>query len=254
MIYRHLTLAALLSLACFSSTCQPDASAPANNSSDTSPANSSARTTSPEARSTPGALIINPIFDVTPDQLRAAFDDYESRGESGQHVSVGEEKSLNVTANGSHGPGTLKLRVLFLSPAEQARAKGYTFGLVAKQRTPDDRKAVENSSLSIISQRLNQVYFHVFLEPAGTDDESIPVISFELLNGDGQRISPKTQPTSYSAGKDLIGSVALAEEGQELSFPLYNGTTPHLTNRMEKMSLIVHAGDTEQTLEYRLKK
>ena len=253
MILRHLMFATVLSLAYYSAACQPDNSAPSSNTVAASPSNSQARTAS-NAASLTAAAGVNPIFVTTPDQLRAAFDEYELKGENKQTVGIGEEKSLTVTAQGAHGPESLKLRVLFLPPLEQAKAKGYSFGMVARQRTPDDRKDFENVSVSTISQRSDRVDFRVFLEQPKDDTATIPTISFELLDKDGQRVKPTTQPTSYTAGIDIITAVALAEEGQELIFPLSNATSPYLTDKMDKMRLVVSIDAVEQTLEYRLKK
>ena len=93
-----------------------------------------------------------------------------------------------------------------------------------------------------------------FLEQPKDDTATIPTISFELLDKDGQRVKPTTQPTSYMAGNDIITAVALAEEGQELIFPLSNSTATYLTDKMDKMRLVVSIDGVEQTLEYRLKK
>jgi len=244
MKLRTLTLTILLSLACYAPDCDPKPGpSSVNSSKTTAPANANRSGTQPAAPAATGA--VNPTFSVTEDQLRAAFNDYVSRGEKKQNVSVGEEQSASVNAQGA------KLRVLFLPPLEQAKAKGYTFGLVAKQRTPDDRKAFENVSVSRILQRTQQVDFRVFLEDDGGAD---PVVSFELLDKDGQRIKPTTKPGSFSAGADIITAVALAEQGQELSFPLFNGTRPYLTDEADKMRLVVSVDGTQQTLEFRLKK
>jgi hypothetical protein len=258
MRLRNFTLAAAVALACCSAACGPDASAPANNAAEASNnsnmngrALAADRTASPTPAASKGG--VSPIFVASETQLRSAFDAYESRGEQQQKVGVGEEKSLDVTAQGSHGAETLKLRVLFLPPLEQAKAKGYSFGLVAKQRTPDDRKAFENVSVSNISKRKEQVDFRVFLEQPKDDSAALPSISFELLDKDGHEVKPTTQPTSFESGKDIITAVALAEEGQELVFPLLNAGSPYLTDGMDKLRLVVSIGGAEQTLEFRLK-
>src|SRR5438270_8909227 len=113
MILRHMTFAVVLSLASYSAACQPDNSAPPSNTA-ASLSNSQARTADKAASPTPPSSGVNPVFVTTPDQLRAAFDEFELKGESKQTVSIGEEKSLTVAAQGAHGPKSLKLRVLFL--------------------------------------------------------------------------------------------------------------------------------------------
>jgi hypothetical protein len=55
-----------------------------------------------------------------------------------------------------------------------------------------------------------------------------------------------------AAPKDLIGSIALALEGEPLAFPLFDGTVPSLTSKMKKMTLAVAIDGAAQNLEYRL--
>lgn len=197
---------------------------------------------------------VNLLFAVTQEQLRKSFDDFESKGENNQQVSVGEKQTLTVVARGSNDTESLKLTVMFLPPIEQAGDKGYQFGLVAKSRTPDDRKDFENTSLTTIMNNRNQVTFRVWLDQPKDPNAAIPPISYQLLDKDSQRVNPTTQPASYIfSGKDLIGDVALAEDGQELIFPLYRGVTPNLTDKMDKMTLVVKIDDTERNLEFRLK-
>jgi hypothetical protein len=250
MTFRVLTLTILLSLAFYAPDCQPKPDKPSDNSGKAANSGNNNGISTQPAATVIGA--VNPLFSVTEAQLRAAFADYVSRGEKKQKVAVGEERSADVSVEGTHG--SLKLRVLFLPPLEQAKARGYSFGLVAKQRTPEDRKAFEDVSIKRILQRTQQVDFRVFLQQANDDDAAIPTITFKLVDKDGQQINPTTQPTSYTAGRDIITAVALAEEGQELSFPLFSGTHPYLTGEMDKMSLVVSVGGAEQTLEYRLRK
>src|SRR5262249_21115115 len=109
--------------------------------------NSTTTTLASNPAPTPTQVTVNKIFAVTEKDLRQAYDDYEAKGEKKQTVSLGQKQSLFVTAQTSTGgTETLKLTVMFLSPLDQARNKGYQFGLVAKQRTPEDRKDSENAS------------------------------------------------------------------------------------------------------------
>ncbi len=196
----------------------------------------------------------HPSFLVTPDQVRKAFDEGELRGENNQTISVGEEHSVNVVAqNPLGGTENLKLRVLFLSPLDQARAKGYEFGLVAKNRTPADRKDFEDRAVSTTTIGSNEVRFRLFLQQPKNADANIPSITFELVNQDGKRIVPTTLPGSMvAAPKNLIGSISLALEGEPLAFPLFDGAVPSLTSKMKKMSLAVAIDGAVQNLEYRL--
>lgn len=198
--------------------------------------------------------VVNPAFVVTEDQVRKAFDEAELRGENNQTISVGEEHSANVVAqNPLGGTENLKLSVLFLSPLDQARAKGYEFGLVAKNRTPADRKDFEDRAVTTTTAGSNEVRFRLFLQQPKNADANIPSITFELVNQDGKRIAPTTLPGSMAAApKDLIGSIALALEGEPLAFPLFDGAVPSLTSKMKKMTLAVAIDGAAQNPEYRL--
>jgi hypothetical protein len=204
--------------------------------------------------SSPTPEAAHPVFIVTADQVRKAFDEAELRGENNQTLSVGEEHSANVVAqNPMGGTESLKLRVLFLSPLDQARAKGYEFGLVAKNRTPADRKDFEDRAVTTTTAGRNEVRFRLFLQQPKNADANIPSIAFELVNQDGKRIAPTTLPGSMAAApKDLIGSIALALEGEHLAFPLLDGAVPSLTSKMKKMTLAVAIDGAAQNLEYRL--
>jgi len=220
----------------------------------TNQGNGTATTVASNSTPTPTQESVNKIFAVTEKDLRQAYDDYEAKGEKQQTVSLGQKQSLFVTAKTfTGGTETLKLTVMFLSPLDQARDRGYQFGLVAKQRTPDDRKDSENASISLIRGDMNQVAFRVWLDQPKDPNASLPAISYELINKDGNRIKATTEPGGYLfSGKDLIGDVAMAEEGLPLAFPLLNGTAPNLTNKMAKMVIVVKIDDGEANLEFKL--
>lgn len=217
--------------------------------------NSSERSLNLAATTSPPQDVVNPAFVVTADQARKAFDEAELRGEKQQGISVGEEKSINIAAqNPLGGTETLKFSVLFLTPVEQARAAGYKFGLVAKQRTPADRKAFEDLSISKAVKGSSAVSFRVFLQQPTNEDATIPSITFQLVDKNGSHVAPITKPTSFVApARDIIGAVGLAENGQELTFPLFADSTPRLTDKMKKMALVVSVDDAEQTLEFQLR-
>lgn len=215
----------------------------------------SERTLSMAATASPTADLVNPTFVVTADQVRKAFDDAEIKGEKKQAISIGEEKSLVISVQDQLGKKeALKLSILFLTPLEQARAAGYSFGLNAKGKTAADRKDFEDGTISKIIASTNQVAFRVFLQQPASDDSSIPSIAFRLLDKNGGRIDPSVQPDSLIApAKDLLGSVGLAQQGGVLTFPLFAGSSPHLTTKMSMLSLIVEVDGKEQSLQYALK-
>ena len=259
MKVRYCRLVLPLSLICLAAACQNQGPAPSNNAASSNSKSRSAEAAdsiASAATSTPAGQAAPPaVFTATQDQLRKAFDDYELKGEAGQKVGLGESQSLSVLAQGSHGAETLKLTILFLSPVEQAKSKGYEFGLVAKQRTPDDRKDVESSSIATIMSGSGEVNFRVWLEQPKDADAAIPAISYKHLDKDGHPVNPSTQPDSYvvSPSKDLIGDVAIAEDGLPLVFPLKAGSVPNLTDKMDKMTLVVSLGGGERNLEFKLK-
>jgi hypothetical protein len=213
-----------------------------------------ARSLSLAAAPTPSPNVVHPKFVINADQARKAFDEYELKGEKQQKVMIGETQSLKVTVQGPAKPESLTLSVVFMSPLSQARKYGYDFGLVAKTRTPADRKDFEDRMLERVLRRSNQVVFVVRLLPVPGSDTNVPPISFELLDQAGNRISATKQPADYRApANDIIAAVALEETGQELIFPVYSGTLPKITDQMEKMTLVVNADGPEQRLEYNLK-
>ena len=224
-------------------------------SCDSNKTNSKSTTTTLAANSTPTPTqpSVNKIFEVTDEDLREAYDGYEAKGEKQQTVSLGQKQSLFLTAKTiTGGTETLKLTVMFLSPLDQARGKGYQFGLVAKTRTPEDRKDSEKASISLIRAAMNQVAFRVWLDQPKDANASLPSVSYELIDKDGNRIKATTDPGAPVFTGDLSGDVAMAEEGAPLTFPLLNGTAPNLTNTMTKMVVVVKIDDKEANLEFKL--
>ena len=198
--------------------------------------------------------VVNPAFVVAVDQLRQAFDDAELRGEKKQAISIGELKSVGISVQNQLGKTeTLKLSILFLKPLEQARVKGYLFGTHALGKPGSDRKAIEDGDIATIVSNSKRVAFRVSLQSPRDEDSAIPPIAFSFTDKNGVRVSPIIRPGSLvAAGKDLIGIVGLAEEGEQLAFPLFAGTAPNLTATMQKVSLIVEINGKEQSLDYTL--
>lgn len=196
--------------------------------------------------------VVNPAFVVTADQLRKAFDDAELRGEKKQAISIGELKSVDISVQNQLGKKeTLKLSILFLKPLEQARAKGYLFGTRALGKSGSDRKEIEDGDIATIVSNSKRVVFRVSLQSPKDEDSAIPPIAYSLTDKNGGRIEPIVRPDSLvAAGKDLLGIVELAEEGEQLVFPLFAGDAPNLTATMQKVSLIVEINGTEQGLDY----
>ncbi|MDQ3666516.1 MAG: hypothetical protein M3410_08040 [Acidobacteriota bacterium] len=120
---QRFALTLILSAACFVAACQPQDSTSPNSSSATA-----ALTESPS----PTQDSVNHIFVVTEEQLRKAFNDYEAKGEENQDVSIGEKRAVDISVPSPHGTESLKLSIMFLPPLEQARHKGYEFGLVGQ--------------------------------------------------------------------------------------------------------------------------
>jgi len=198
---------------------------------------------------------LNTTFIVTPEQARTAFDEAEIKGEQHKDISLGEKRSIKVSAQTPSGASeTLELSILFLSPLERARTSGYSFGLVAKGKSPPDRKGIEDGAVAKATNSATQVNFRVFLQQPSNEETSIPSIRFTLVDKDGKPLQPTTQPRSFiEPGKDIQTQLGLAQAGQELIFPLFNGATPNITQTMDRIRLLVTVSGTEQQLEYRLK-
>lgn len=215
---------------------------------------SKAQTFSSAPHPSPATKVINAKFVVSAIQVRKAFDEYELKGEKNLKVSVGEDHSLGVTAQGPFNPQSLTLSVNFLSSVDQARKFGYEFGLVAKNRTPADRKDFEDRLVGRILEQSNQAAFIVKLLPVPSPDLNVPSISFALLDQNGQSINASTQPSDYSASPlDLFAAVALEQDGQELIFPVTSGSVPLITNKMDKMTLVVDVDGQQRKFDYSLK-
>lgn len=193
-----------------------------------------------------------PIFVVNDTQVRKAFDEAELRGEKKQAITVGTENSITINAKDQMGKlESVNFSIIFLPPLHQARAAGYSFGLVAKNRTPADRLAFENLSVSSIIKHSNEVTFKVFLQQPTNEDAAIPLIHFELIDKNGNRVVPLSEPSSYVAGKDIIGSVALAENGQPVTFPLFSAS-PNISATMKTITLVVKVDESETSLQFAL--
>jgi hypothetical protein len=203
---------------------------------------------------TPAQDAVNRVFAVTQQVLRRAFDAAKARGERNQTINLGQERSLDVSAQTLRGTESLKLRVKFFSPLDQARGKGLEFGRPrARPRTPRDRRALEESSLSTILDNRNQVTFSVWLDQPRDRDASIPSFSYALLDKDGNRITPTSEPGSLLLPeRDLPAAAAMAETGSPLIFPVFNGAIPNLTTRMNTMVLIVRVESDEHKLQFQL--
>lgn len=200
--------------------------------------------------------VVNPLFVVSEDLAGQAFDQYEKMGENQQKVTIGEEQSLDISVQGISTTEKLKLAVLFLTPLDHARTRGYAFGLVAKTKTPEDLKDVRNVVVNQAVQNGRSVTFKVKTIAFPKDPNvNEPAISFVLLGPNGDRISPTTAPSSFIPDeKDLITAVAWENDGQDLTFPLYSGSAPNVTNTMEKMTLVVIINEQDRNLTFSLKK
>ncbi len=202
---------------------------------------------------------LHPLFIFTDDSIRQAFNDYVPRGERNQSVVFGDQKTLNVTATDSFNPSrteNLKLTITFLPPIAQARKRGYEFGKVARGRTPEDQRAVETRAVNGIREKGgSEILFNVKLQAPGNENSVLPRINFLMVNSEGRRISPNKQPTEFTVGEnDIIGAVALAENGQDLIFALKAGDLPNITESMTKMMLLViFNGESEEAIEFQLR-
>jgi len=208
----------------------------------------------PSPSPTPTSNAMNSKFVVTEGQVRKTFDTFELKGEKQSKVGIGEEKSLTVMAQSALPPQSLVLSMRFLSPLDQAAKFGYELGLVAKNRTPADRKDFEDRMVARIVEQSNKAVFMVKLLPVPDPQLNVPTISFTLLDRNGANISPTTEPHSYAASpNDLFATVVLEEEGQELVFPIADNSGSRISNEMQKMTLTVVVDGQSQGLQYNLK-
>jgi len=235
----------VLTIAVIGALCQ----SPMTRASDVHESFNSSATASPTPPDT-----VHPAFVVTESQLRKAFDDAELRGEKKQGINAGDSQTTEVIAqNPSGGTETLQMRILFTAPADQVALNGYSFGLVARERTPDDRKAFEDLWIERGLANHDQATFRIFFQQPSNSDATIPVIHFQLLDKNGHSISAGVEPTSFIAlDRDVIAGVALEKEGQPLTFPIMQSGIPLITNQMTKMTLVIMVGDEPRQLNFKL--
>lgn len=210
-------------------------------------ANSTGNSLASQPPPPPAQDAVNRVFDVTQENLRAAFDDGRALAQGSPTIRVGQKQSLNVSAPTQRGTETLELTVTFFSPLDQARLEGFRLGRGAPSRTPRPPPQ-ENSAVTTIFDHRNEVRFEVQLGQPRERNAIIPTFSYALLDKDGNRISPTSEPD------------ALLDEGHNLLvppptliFPVFNGAIPSLTSRMDSMVLIVKVDSQEHRLQFQLR-
>lgn len=188
----------------------------------------------------------NPLFNPSLEQVDKAFSQGESLAKNSGKKPLGESKVLEVHVQG-HKP--LKLSIFFMSPLAEARNKGYDFG-----KRPGGTVADRAEVINLITKKLNRdVTFFTDLpisnEVSNDDNASLPSISFELLDGAGGRVRPREQPGfQIPPQHDLLASNEFW-----VSFPLQGSAGPHITDKMDSLTLVVRIGDDEQELVFNLK-
>jgi hypothetical protein len=197
---------------------------------------------------TPAQDAVNSVFAVTRQNLRGVFDAAKAIAGRGRTINLGEEQTVDVPAQALRGTEHLKLRIMFLSPLEQARAKGLEFGRGAPPGTPRDRRPAEDAALAEIFEERNQVKFIVSLDEPRDRDASIPNFSYLLLDKNGNRISPTKEP-----GPLIVPSTTTSIDIEPLIFPVFNDAIPNLTTAMNKMVLIVRVDSDEHRVEFQLR-
>jgi len=199
-----------------------------------------------QASPTPVPETVNRVFDVTPQNVRGAFED-------GRRLRTdpkfGQEQSVDVTAQVLTGTETLKLTITFLSPLNLARRAGF-------HRRGESPPRPDDTELTTIFQNRSQVDFRVRLQQPRRDTQpNLPTLSYALLDKDGNPISLTDKPVTETLidnreNHDLLQ--AFEPEGLPLVFPVFNNAIPNLTNRMDTMVLIVKVDSDEHRLQFRL--
>lgn len=191
---------------------------------------------------------LHPAFTFTEEQVHRAFADYENKGKRHEKVIIGEEHVVSVPAVGPLGNReSLKMSVVFMSPLWQARKSGYEFGIVARSRTDADRKDFIRAVINRLNRRSDVAYFEVTLEPPKDSNIGPPQVSFALLSRSGDRIEPSVRPQFVFPGRDI-----LADRVEPLSFRVGSAASPLITNKLDKMVVVVDPGDGERRLEFNL--
>jgi hypothetical protein len=201
----------------------------------------------------PAQDAVNRVFDVTQQNLRAAFDDGRALAQRSPTLRVGQEQSLNLSAQVLRGTETLKLTVTFLSPLDLARREGFARGGGAPPRTPVPTPP-EDTALTMFFENRSRVDFRVRLQQPRDRDASLPALSFALIDKDGNQISPTEGPgplLENPESHDRLGDFDPA--GSPLIFPVFKGAIPNLTSSMDTMVLIVRVDSDEHRLPFQLR-
>jgi hypothetical protein len=188
----------------------------------------------------------SPVFNPSAEQIDKAFAAGESLAKMSGKRPFGEGKVLDIPVQRHK---SLKISIFFMPPLVEARNKGYDFGK-RPGGTPADRAAV----IGLVNKNLHQdVTFYADLpisdEVHKDDNASLPTISFELLDHTGKRVEPREQPGFQIP---LLHDL-LASNERWVSFHLHGEGAPHLTDKMDTLTLAVRVGDEEQQLVFRLK-
>jgi hypothetical protein len=216
-------------------------------------ANSTGNSLASQPAPPPAQDAVNRVFDVTQQNLRAAFDDGRALAQRSPTIHVGQEQSLNVSAQVLRGTETLKLTVTFLSPLDQARREGFERGGGAQPRTPVPTPT-EDTALTMFFENRSRVDFRVRLQQPSDSNAGLPTFSYALLDKDGDRIPPTEEPGPLLDNPESHGLLGdFDPAGSPLIFPVFNGAIPNLTSRMDTMVLIVRVDSDEHRLQFQLR-
>lgn len=193
------------------------------------------------------------IFNISEAEVERAFAEGEAlyqelRRRGGSPPVFGKENKVDFRLPTR---ATLALSVVFKTPRDEAKERGYNF---AQRGSSSERVEILNRTKQIIAQRIKQVIFQVYVKKWSNPefgDDNTPLVEFSMKDLADNFISPTNKPQlDFCVGRDIISCGA----GTAIVFPLYRNEQPLLTNTMEFVTLAISIDETTaQETTFRLR-
>ena len=187
------------------------------------------------------------IFNISEADIETAFAEGENlfRNKSGGNPPIfGTENKVEFRLQQQ---AKLVLSIAFKTPRDESKERGYGF---AKQGAKaDERAGVLSLTKKLVTQHSKQVNFQVVVKE-WSGGENTPNVRFTLTDADGNPIKPNSNPQlDFCVGKDILRPCTTSP----LTFPLFQGEKPLLTDTMESLTLAISVDDTGNETSFRLR-
>lgn len=195
--------------------------------------------------------VIPSIFNITDIEVEKAFTEgeklYRSRHQSGGNQPIfGKENKIEFRLPTK---AKLTLSIVFKTPRDEAQERGYFFA----KGSPKDRAEILALTKKLVAQHSKQVNFQTFVKEWSNPqfgDDNTPSVNFTMKDVNDNQIEPSKNPQlDFCVGFDLMSCVA----GSAITFPLYQGEKPVLTNEMDSVTLAIDVDGSSNETTFRLK-